>query len=254
MAIQHKFQNYNDWNNGFWTENSILKTEHYSPEVLFVGTFNHGWSFNPSDFFYGRNMYMWPIMSNLFLHNDNVIDTVRNFNNDIPTLNEIFEICKKGKISFADIVKGTKKGIPIVENNKCVTVNNEYHWYDYKDNRLNFMGRKKWLDDNTQEIIKFINSTPSLKYVYFTFKTGGSWIISKKEIISENINISSCSIYTPTGQRLENLQIPFNLRIKSLTHCWVWNNLQHHIEINKDGYGNLNHEWLIRNGVNPNNF
>ena len=50
MPILHKFQNH-DWKNSFWTENSILKTDHYKPEVLFIGTFNHGWKCNPSDFF-----------------------------------------------------------------------------------------------------------------------------------------------------------------------------------------------------------
>lgn len=254
MPILHKFQNYNDWKNGFWTENSILKTDHYKPEVIFIGTFNHGWERNPSDFFYGRGMYMWPIMANLFMHNENHLTRARNINNDVPTLNEIFEICKKGKIVFADIVKGTKINIPIIENNGYILVNNAYPWKGYKDSCLNYLGQQNWLDDNTNEIIEYINNTPSIKYVYFTFKTGGNWIINKKIYISNNINIPSCSIYTPTGQRLANLPIPFHSRIKSLAHCWVWNNLQHQIPINKNGYSNLNHDWLIQNGVNPNNF
>ena len=117
------------------------------------------------------------------------------------------------------------------------------------------MGQQNWLDDNTNEIIEYINNTPSIKYVYFTFKTGGNWIINRKRFISNNINIPSCSVFTPTGNGFgNNLPIPFNSKIKSLTHCWVWNNLQHQIPINKIGYCNLNHDWLIQNGVNPNNF
>lgn len=254
MPILHKFQNHN-WENGFWTENSILKTNHYKPEVLFIGTFNHGWESNLSDFFYGRGMFMWSIMANLFMHNENHLASARNIDNDVPKLNEIFKICKKGKIIFADIVKGTRINIPIIENDGYISVNNIYNWRDYKDSHLNYFGQQNWLDDNTNEIIEYINNNPSIKYVYFTFKTGGKWIINKKRYISNNINIPSCSIFTPTGNGFRrNLPIPFETKIKSLTHCWVWNNLQHQIPITKNGYSNLNHDWLIQNGVNPNNF
>lgn len=255
MAVSHKFQNY-DWKNGFWTEDSILKNNHYEPEVIFIGTFNHGWSFNLSDFFYGRGMYMWPIMANLFLNNQNIINTVRNFNNDNPTLDEIFEICKKGKLIFADIVKGTNKKAIIEEfDNHVRVVNIDYMWKDYKDTHLNRLGIENLLDDNTDQIIKYINSTPSIKHVYFTFKTGGNWILNKKKHISNEINIDSCSVFTPSANGFgQNLVHPFNSRLKSLTHCWVWNSLENPIPINRIGYCNLSHNWLIRNGVNPNNF
>ena len=255
MAIIHKFQEY-DWGNGFKTKNSILKNNTYTPEVLFIGTFNHGWKCNPSDFFYGRGMYMWPILANLFIHNDkDFLKTVRNINNDVPTLKEIFEICKKGKISFADIIKGTKTTIPVEENSGYVKVNNIYNWIDYKDSHLNFMGNSNWLDDNVDEIIKYINETPSIKYIYFTFKTGGKWILKKKEDIVKDVNVPCCSIFTPTGTGFRsNLVAPFDTRIKSLTHCWVWNNRNHKIEINKDNYGSLDHNWLTSIGVNVNDF
>lgn len=254
MAILHKFQNY-DWKNGFKTENSILKSEFYSPEILFIGTFNHGWTCNPSDFFYGRGMYMWPIMANLFLHNENHLTKARNINNDVPTLNDIFEICKKGKICFADIVKGTKEEIKINDKNGYIVVNDTYNWTDYKDSHLNYMGQMKWLDDNTEKIIDYIKQTPSIKHIYFTFKTGGNWILEKKSNISQNVEVRCSSIFTPTGTGFrKNLPEPFNSRIKSLTHCWVWNNINHQTNINKEGYDNLNHEWLINNGVIINNF
>lgn len=253
MTILHKFQNHN-WENGFFTENSILKNNSYQPEVLFIGTFNHGWYRNPSDFFYGRGMYMWPIMANLFIHNNNQNDTVRNINNDIPSLSEIFEICKKGKISFADIVKGTKTGLDISDQGGVVKVNN-YLWADYKDSHINYLADQNWIDDNVKEIIKYINETPSLKYVYFTFKTGGNWILRKKALVEAGINIPFGSVFTPTGSGFRhNLPIPFETRIKSLTHCWIWNGVQNDVYVNKEDYINLNHQWLIENGVNPNNF
>ncbi|OYX22662.1 MAG: hypothetical protein B7Z06_11330, partial [Flavobacteriales bacterium 32-35-8] len=235
--------------------NSILKSEHYEPEIIFIGTFNHGWYWNQSDFFYGRGMYMWPIMANLFIYNQNLINTVRNFNNDNPSLKQIFEICKKGKIAFADIVKGTKDTTLTEELNGYIRLNNNYNWNDYKDKHLNYLGNHDFLDDNVDAIIKYVNSKPSIKYLYFTFKTGGNWILNKRNYISENINIPSCSIFTPTGSGFrKNLPAPFDNRIKSLTHCWIWNNLQNQIPINKNGYCNLNHDWLIENGVNPENF
>ncbi|MES2544904.1 MAG: hypothetical protein V4548_08460 [Bacteroidota bacterium] len=255
MSIQHKFLNYN-WENGFYTENSILKNKEYLPEILFVGTFNHGWHWNTSDFFYGRGMYMWPNLANLFLHNQNILDKTRNLNNDNPSLEEIFAICKKGKISFADIIEGTKENINIIEESRSVLVNNGFVWNDYKDKPLNNMGNQNWLENNVKEICKYVNENPSIKNIYFTFKSAGNWIDDLKRTISDNTpNTTSCSIFTPTGNGFrKNLEPPFNNRPFSLLHCWVWNGIEHNLPINKTGYCNLNHEWLIRNGVNPNNF
>lgn len=256
MPIQHKFLNHNDWENGFYTENSILKNKEFLPEVLFIGTFNHGWNWNPSDFFYGRGMYMWPNLANLFLHNQNILVAARRLNNDNPALEQIFEICKKGKIAFADIIKGTKENIDIKIENRNVLVNGNFVWKDYKDKPLNYMGSQDWLKDNTKEICKYVNENPSIKNIYFTFKSAGNWIDELKNHISDNTpNATSCSIFTPTGNGFrENLPIPFNNRPFSILHSWVWNGLEHNIPVNKTGYGHLNHEWLIRNGVNPNNF
>ena len=198
---------------------------------------------------------MWPIMSNLFLQNQNVLTSVRNLNNDTPTLEEIFEICKKGKLCFADIVKGTKLNIPITDKEGIVKVNDEYFWSDYKDSRLNEMGQRNWLDDNIKEIIEHVKKTPSIKHIYFTFKTGGNWILNKKRDIIDNVEIPCCSIFTPTGTGFrKNLNPPFETRIKSLTHCWVWNCLHHNVPICKKDYCHFNHDWLIINGVEPNNF
>lgn len=251
MKIEHKFLNH-DWGNGFRSENSILKNDHYQAEVLFIGTFNPNIPWNTADFYYGRNMYMWPILANLFLHNFNKFSEQRNINNNNPTLDEIFEICKIGKISFADLIKGTKKTIPIKLLGKKIEVNNDYLWMDYKDKPLNFMGNSNWLNSNTLAICDHLNNNPSIKYVYYTFKDGGDWINAQVAYLKKNSKTAEhCSLFTPTcnGFR-KNLEYPFEKRAWSLTHCWIWNGLQHKIPINKDNYGILNHNWLKKNGVN----
>jgi hypothetical protein len=256
MAILHKFLNHN-WDNGFYTENSILKNCEYSPEVLIIGTFNHGWEWNPADFFYGRDMYMWTNLANLFIHNSNKIIQKRTAKSNKPTLEEMFGICKKGKIAFAEIIKGTAPNVVTESQNKSVIVNNnEYLWSNYKDFHLNEMGNKGWLEDNVDEICKYVNDNPSIKNIYFTFKSGGKWINKRKKFISDNvISCETCSIFTPTGNGFgENLNKPYEHRSWSITHHWVWNMLEHHHPINNKNYGHLNHIWLIRNGVNPENF
>ncbi len=256
MAITHKFLNH-DWGNNFYTENTILKNQNYSPEVLIIGTFNHGWEWNSADFFYGRDMYMWTNLANLFIHNENKIIQKRTNKLNNPSLDEIFQICLKGKISFAEIIKGTGSNVVTEIVNKTVLMNNhEYLWAGYKDFPLNFMGEKGWLEDNVLEICKYVNETPSIKYIYFTFKSGGNWINSRKDFISNNVNsVETCSIFTPTGNGFRrNLNKPFEYRPWSLTHHWVWNGLDHSYPLNNLNYGHLNHDWLMRNGVNPNNF
>ena len=257
MSFQHKFQEHN-FNNGFQTHNSILYATTYEPEVIFIGTYNHGWTWNNSDFYYGRGMYMWTVMANLFLHNSNQLTNQRTAKSNIPTRPQIFDICKKGKIVFADIVKGIKEGINAIEQpeNKCVLVNNEYIWSSYKDGPLDEMAAHGWLDDNVTAIVKYINETKTIKHVYFTFKSG-IWLVDKLIKISNEIRpeVSFCSIFTPTANGFGiPLQAPFQETAWGLTHCWVWNGLNHNIQSNRPKYGYLDHEWLIRNGVEPINF
>ena len=257
MPFLHKYQEHN-FGNEFQTHNSILDTVPYNPEVIFIGTYNHGWSWNQSDFFYGRGMYMWPAMANLFLHNSNVLIRKRQPNNDIPTRLQIFDICKTGKIIFADIVKGIKDNIPAVEqaDNESVLVNNQYIWKSYKDGPLDHMATQDWLDDNVNEIVKYINETKTIKHIYFTFKSG-VWLVDKMNEIKQRIrnDVTCCSIFTPTASGFrENLPAPYQERVWSLTHCWVWNGLENQMFINRENYGHLTHDWLGRNGVDPHNF
>jgi hypothetical protein len=267
MPFLHKYQEH-DFGNGFQTHNSILATVPYYPEVIFIGTYNHNWSWNQSDFFYGRGMYMWTALSNLFLHNSNLLTNQRTINNNIPTRSQIFEVCRKGKIVFADIVKGIKDDIDAIEleNEKCVLVNQEYRWEtrqinnrrvgEYSDTHLDNLATRNWLDDNVQDIINYVNNTQSIKHIYFTYKSG-NWLVEKLNEIRQGIrkNVSSCSIFTPTASGFgKKLDRPFNERVWGLTHCWVWNGLNHNIPINRPNYGHLDHDWLRSKGVNPDNF
>lgn len=267
MPFLHKYQQHN-FGNGFQTHHSILDTVPYEPEVIFIGTYNHGWSWNQSDFYYGRDMYMWTILGNFFLHGHNQLIQKRNSNNNVPTRPQIFEICQKGKIVFADIVKGIQEEIPALEleNERCVLVNNEYRWEstyignqrigEYSDTHLDKMATQGWLDDNVSAIIKYIIETPSIKHVYFTFKSG-DWLVQKLNVIEQGIrnDVSCCSIFSPTGNGFRrNLQAPFQERSWSLAHCWIWNGLPHQVPVNKPGFGHLDHDWLRSKGVNPNNF
>lgn len=265
MPVRHKFENKPPdapaiaWPQGYGTANAILSKTPYEPEVIIIGSFNHGWFWNDADFFYGRGMYMWTVMANLFLHNANILIARRNPppGNNILTLNQIFEICEKGKLCFADVVLGTTAAVPTAVNvqNQSILVNGVYPWNDYKDGHLNGMGINGWMDNNVQNIIDFINNTPSIKHIYFTFATGGAWLVGlKNTIIAAFPNHQTGSIYTPTGMRLPNfpgyLSRPF-----SLAHHWVWNNAGHPTSpVNNPNYIHLDHAWLTRNGVNPNNF
>lgn len=267
MAVRHKFENKPFdapaiiWPKGFATTNAILSRTPYEPEIIIIGSFNHGWPWNDADFFYGRGMYMWTIMANFFIDNKNTRTSVRNPvvpNND-PTLTQIFNICEKGKICFADIVLGTKSNILDVISSvtKSVKVNaiNGHDWNSYSDSHLNAMGLNGWLDDNVENIIAFIKRTPSIRHIYFTYKSL-NWLVSKRDQIFVALpQISGCSIFTPTGMKFAPLlAAPFDKKPWSIAHCWVWNRMPHVVPVNKPGYGHLDHDWLIRNGVNPNNF
>lgn len=267
MPLFNKFHEH-DFGEGFQTHNSVLDIVPYDPEFLFIGTYNHGWSWNNSDFFYGRDMYMWPVLGNLFLHNCNYYVSPRTEKNTQPSLSQLFEICKKGGIVFANLVKGLKDSISISEDyqEKYVLVNDIYKWGsgvfngmkigEYSDDHIEYMAKFGWVDTNIDSILKFVNETKTIKHIYFTFKSG-VWLVDKINSIRNGVRpgIQCCSIFTPTAKGFGKLlEQPFNKRAWGLTHCWVWNGLPHRSFINKPGYGHLDHSWLISKNVNPENF
>lgn len=254
MPILHKFQNHN-WENGFWTENSILKTNHYKPEVLFIGTFN---PLTPNnnfvDFFYGRN-YFWPTFKNLFIENKTVHNQRRIPTNGAPilplnpTLEVIFEICKKGRFSFADMINSVfpKTEDYNIENNDNVIFNGlEYNLI--MDNGQNGIGGLAELNNidqvewNIENINKYLCENPTIKYIYFTRRPSRIWLKKWDELRKSNCSLDKtfCFIYTPSGRRLKTPVM------NNLIDKWI--------KFNNGTYCNLNHKWLIRNGVNLNNF
>lgn len=145
-------------------------------------------------------------------------------------------------------------------------VNNKYEWGtgvyngrkigEYSDHHIENVANYGWLDDNVADIVKFVNETPTIKHVYFTFKSG-LWLVEKLNNICDNIRpgVSVCSIFTPTAKGFGALlEPPFDKRAWGLAHCWVWNGLDHKSNINRSDYGHLNHDWLIDKGVNPDFF
>jgi hypothetical protein len=265
--VQNRFQ-FHDFLNGFQIHNSILDLVPFEPEVLFIGTFNHGWSWNSSDFFFGRDMYMWTVLANLFIFNNNHLTSRRNSKTPIPSLNQIFDICQSGKMVFASLVKGINIDISAVEfsHQKYTLINNEYKWGStmvrgkrigaYSDYHIEQLGKNGWLEDNVDSILDFINENKTIKHIYFTFKSG-NWLGNRLKDLCNRVggDVSYCSIFSPTAKGFGNiLDPPYNKRAWGLAHCWVWNGLEHKYSINKPGYGHLDHEWLKRNKVCPENF
>ena len=252
MPIVHRFLNHH-FVNGFKTNNTILNVIPYKPEVIFIGSFNHGWDWNQADFFYGRGMYFWPILSNLFTFNNNHLLHPRTANT-LPNIEEIFSLCELAKITFADIVKGTKRQIPIEQVGNAILVNNEFTWSNYSDKQLEIMAQNDWLDDNVEEIVEYINSTPTIKHVYFTFKSG-QWLMEKVDNIRQRITTPTrCCIFSPSGNGFGDLLLGYPSRVESIAHVWVWNGLPNINAVNRQCYCYLDHQWLIDKGVPINNF
>ena len=103
MPIRHKFYQSN-WANGFATQQAILDTIPYEPEILVLGTFNPAIPGNVADFFYGRN-YFWPALTNLFVHHHPILLSRRDRHQVLtPTLADIFQLCQLLRLTFADLL------------------------------------------------------------------------------------------------------------------------------------------------------
>lgn len=256
MPVEHKFLNNNNWNNGFWTENAILKTDLYKPEILILGTFNPNTpNANFADFFYGRN-YFWTAFKNLFIENGFQLLSRRMppygqpalpLN---PNLEEIFEICKKAKLSFADLICEVfvnHDNVEFLPNDNVVLNGNVYNLI--QDNarnnilglaELNQINEVEW---NLNNILNYLIENPDIKYVYFTRRPTNIWL-EKWEELKDSINLQDRNfqiIYTPSAQSLRGVP-----RMQSLINHWLFNN--------NPNYDRFSHDWLTRNDVNLNNF
>lgn len=247
MAIQHKFLNHN-WKNGFQTHNAILDNTPYLPEILILGTYNPETLNNGFvDFFYGRN-WLWTGFKNLFVHNEIIITQKRINTNPInPDILEIFELCKRLKLTFADLITETLHNENPIYNeipiNKVNLNNQVYSLIDDKGlNQLNLIEQVNW---NTQNIIDYLIKTPSIKKVYFTRTPTGIWLnkwnLLRNNPLLEYVDFSN--IHSPSGMGLQEKGVPV---VNALLKRWIVNP--------SPNIGVFNNEWLIRNRVNLNNF
>jgi len=256
MAINHIFLN-TPFGNGFHTHNAILDITPYKPEVMFIGTFNPKTpNANFADFFYGRN-YFWTGFKNLFIYNAPVIPGRRMPPNGVPppilnpTLEEILELCKTLKLTFADLIKCVlNNGNPpyhFLPNDNIIYNGNEYNLI--QDGQRGAIRGLAQLDRvlqvswNTQNIIKYLCENPQIHTIYLTRRPTGIWGREWRLILN-----SPCM----KGRRLTNIFTPsaagspVNHSMIRLLHHWV-----HNINPN---FGKLESTWLVNNGVNPNNF
>lgn len=203
MPINHKFIN-NNWGNGFQTNNAILNTTPYEPEVLFIGTFNPNTNgnHNQANFFYGRDNYLFPMLHGIFN-----LGTI--YNQQPPYNNLIWTLCNQLKLSFADLILSAfpNQNVQLLPNSNKVNHAGE-QWNLLKDSHLEELdaqhGEIVW---NDQNIISFINNNPSIKYVFLTQKSNNTFLEKYNAIRNNCIrpNLSFRCIYTPSGQSLSGV-------------------------------------------------
>jgi len=206
MPIHHKFLS-SSWNNGndcYETESAILKTTPYEPEVLFIGTYNPNTNgnHNQANFFYGRDNYLFPMLHGIFN-----LQTI--YSQNPPYTNIIWPLCNKLKLCFADLITTIFPNVvvPLIPNtNKVNFGGTTYNLL--KDNHLidldTIHNQVVW---NEEAIIRFINGTASLKYVFLTQKSNNTFR-QKFEYITNSCVRSGLTfrcIYTPTGQSLSGV-------------------------------------------------
>lgn len=256
MPIRHKFHQTN-FENGYSTHNAILDVTPYKPEVLILGTFNpdtpHA---NFADFFYGRN-FLWPAFKNLFLQPNVTLQNRRMPQNGNPqailnpTLPEIFEICLRLKLTFADLVLEVlhlnNPDYQLLQNDNVIFNEQEFNLIQdgQKENvggleQLNNLQQVNW---NTQNIINFLCENPQIKSIYFTRKPTAVWAEQWNQIVNHECMKSRhlTNIFTPSGQGGP----VFHSMSRLLKH-WVHNE--------NPNFGKLDNIWLTDLGVNINDY
>ncbi len=256
MAIPHKFKN-THWGNGFATNNAILDVTPYEPEVLILGTFNPDTpNANHADFFYGRNLF-WPAFKNLFIHNGVEIGQRRMPSHGAPhavlnpTLEDIFELCMKLKLTFADLVSEVlheeNLNYELLQNDNILLDGNEYNLI--QDGQNNNIGGLAQLDVqnlvnwNTMNIVNFLVSKPTIKYIYLTRRPTGVWAAQWNQLANNPILTDRyfTNIFTPSGAGA-----PVHRNMNNLLAHWLHNQ--------QPNFGHLDNNWLINQNVTINNF
>ena len=189
---RHKFANHQFpgfEGESFRTNSTILFPGHYSPIIMFIGTHNdRDVPGNSADFFYGRN-YFWPVWRSLLnapVELNGPKGRREHHMTEIPLYgdeNSIYNICKLGLMTFADLVFEVDGDL----NN-------------HKDDIIPQAGTIKWATD---EIIDFLKSNPSIRFVYATrqMENAAPWAGQWDKIVnamSDRDVLFGC-IHTPSG-------------------------------------------------------
>ncbi|TSJ39579.1 hypothetical protein FO440_17710 [Mucilaginibacter corticis] len=259
MSIYHKFYE-TDFKCGFQTHNAILDITPYQPEVMFLGTNNPNTKENFADFFYGRN-YLWPGLKNLFIHNEVLIDNprmqLRGKPAEVlnPELNEIFTLCNKLRLTFADLILclfHNNSEYEILGDDTILYQNNEFNLIqDGKKGKigglsdLHNLNQVEW---NTDNIIKYLQKNDAIKTIYLTRKPDGIWAKhwDKIKIETQISGREFISIYTPSAQGgalHKQTNIYKKGKMIPLINHWI-----------KGPSGRFDSNWLKNNGVDINNF
>ena len=255
-AIKHKFHS-QKFNSEFYTQQAILMTPNYKPEVMVLGTFNpqtpHA---NYADFFYGRN-YFWPALYNLFIDNRIALKATRMPRRGKPksmlkpSIEEIFILCNKLRLTFSDLVLAVLHKKPndytLLKNDNVLYKGCEYNLIQDGKKRqiggleqLNNINQVQW---NTDNIIEYLRTNKQIKSIYLTRQPTGIWKTQFNRIRYDKPlkNRMFTNIFTPSGQG----QPVWNSMEKLLNH-WINNQ--------NNNFGKLNNDWLQNNMQNLKKF
>lgn len=256
MPVRHKFYQ-SEFGSGFATHNAILDITPYQPEVLFLGTFNPDTpNANFADFYYGRNFF-WSAFKNLFITQQIDLLNRRMPQNGKPptilnpTLSEIFKICIKLKLTFADLALEVfhkeNPNYKLLSNDNVIFNNAEFNLIQdgKKGNigglqQLNDMDQVNW---NTKNIINFLCDNPQIHSIYLTRQPTGIWLNQWSQIVNHKCMGGRflTNIFTPSGQG----RPVFHSMARLLNH-WVHNQI--------GNFGKLDNKWLEFNSVNIADF
>lgn len=181
---------------GYDCKTAILRTLHYKPEILILGTFNpYLPGKNYADFFYGRN-YLWPALMNLFKYNKGELLGPRMPKNGKPkkelkpSLDEILELCEELKLTFADLILSVlhqdNPNYHMLDNGNVCYANQTFNLIqdDKKDqvSGLVQLDKRKQVNWNTSNIINYLKDNPQITKIYFTRQPTKVWKKKWEEI------------------------------------------------------------------------
>ncbi|MES2655009.1 MAG: hypothetical protein V4620_05430 [Bacteroidota bacterium] len=249
-SIRHILYN-KELNSEFKCENAILKSRQYSPEILILGTFNPSLpNSNYADFFYGRN-YLWPAFKNIFTHKETRLLGTRMPKRGKPkkpldpNVNEIFDLCKKLKLTFADLileVLHNNADYHILRNDNICFDNQTFNLIqDDKKEQISGLTQLKALNQinwNTSNIIDYLCNHQTIQTIYLTRQPKGIWLHEWQEIKKHKCcqGRTFVNIFTPSGQGKPVLN-----SMERLIRHWIFNM--------DNNFGKLDENWLNKHSV-----